>query len=243
MKKVICILFAVIVVILSSTCLAEEIQFRDFEWGISVDGLEREMENYGYMAYSTEVYMPLWGSGEYLLRHYMVNETTSEITGWVCVAADLGSPISVAGYNAQMMNLYCAYDIDDDGMVAKSKQASKFYQAKYKLTVADAGGAYADLKDKLSRLYGECTELYKETHDAEAVEIISEWKGANNTAVRLCGKIRNPETKTSDAFEHIEIYYGKCDEDAHLGIVEDMIIQEKKVAESALYGNSDISGL
>lgn len=218
-----------------------EIMFRGIEWGTSIDCIEPEIDAHDYYFTFAKNYIPYWGTAGQQLDYTFDRISNNEI-GWMGVAIGDGE-IMVGGYGATAIDIYCAFGLDDNGNLLRNAQDSMFYYATYAIETSNVNAAYSDLKEKLSSLYGECVEFSDEAHGGMAVEKIAQWKGANNTAVRLYGQMRSTEEKAGNFFEYIEIYYGKTDFDEHLRNVESAVEREKLAAEAALYGNNDTSGL
>lgn len=212
MKKYIAVLL--VLVLVSTTALADEILFRGIPWGTSVLEFEKQIGcEIGY----TELRLPHWSS---------YSPTSSIDKGTYTIGYDVTAGFGdtlfqVAGYDLDFIFAYFYYGVED-GKINRNPEASEFYLSEYIFDVEDIEGAYSDLKEKMTSLYGEGTEEKGKTSEYYATV----WDGDNNTAVRLLVRSNYPYDGSS-----IRLVYGKTDSDEHVKYLEELVQQERIMQE------------
>ena len=246
MKKISAIVLAVLLLIWAHAC-AEEILFRDIPWGSSLDYVEEVFDEGGFYSAHDEAYVPYWES--YKHQTDILFGSTQYPVGWVGYYSFYGE-LDVGGYSVEDVQVWYSYGIDDD-IALKSKQDSEMYAATYVFGVVDVKGAYEDIKQKMSALYGECVEecvadggiMYagEESTQYDTVEMIATWHGDESTEARLVMSASNLGTEDY-LHNYLMLHYGKSNHDKQLEqlvkVIEwDMILQEEENR------NSDTNGL
>ena len=205
----------------------EEIRFNNIPWGISITEANEIMVSLGYKSYEPEetsiyIWPKYWwtnmgnssvrvkDTGYNLGGAYNLNETTPK----------------VGGYPIEWTYLHAYYDYNENGIdkdPAKSHycDAVMLFYVEYEL--ADA--TYADLKRKLTKLYGEPTD--KSSYNTLACE----WYGANNTAVHL-EEVINSKSKV------VALVYGFTNIEDTLLQVREMVVKSIPLADE-----NDLGGL
>ena len=198
MKKSICSTIVLLLcVAFLSVSWADEILFRGIPWGTSL----KELEDQGYLkdSYPYDDYLPYEA---YMTTHpswrNALGGCTPYVSGFDCTCYP--RDMKVAGYTVGYMSLYCHYAVEN-GKINKSEASSVLYAADYALTPEDYEAAYANLKSKLSDLYGDVKEtvtyeekVYNGIY-CEVANATSVWSGDNNTHVVLGSKWIIDESK------------------------------------------------
>ena len=122
MKRLISTL--VLLVVLVSTAIADEILFRDIPWGSNTFHVEKSVRDFagGYDSTLDDMPTPYWPEDPFdILSAY-----TSYETGWnVYTYTD---ELNVAGYPVISVDAFCHYGIKDD-VLSRDKNDGEFYQA------------------------------------------------------------------------------------------------------------------
>ena len=196
----------------------EEIRFRNIEWGCSIDEMYEQFSEISLTDSGKGSYMPYWerfepGNGKDKTKF----ATGIDSTGWLW-----GDSLTVAGYPIQFVFADFMYDLQDR-VVNRERSSTHFYMAEYTLKVEDWEGAFADLQEKLTSLYGEGIEKVGQFSNWIAPRYMNRsivWEGANNTAVRLAA-IENRDGVG------IKIIYYKTDSSKQLKALDEAIKEEK----------------
>lgn len=168
------IIIVLLLISVISSALADEILFRGVSWGVNpavarkqIDDPETYMQatyTNGSIAYPLKTAERLldrsknyWdGNYEFFSQHMILTR--------VCSLYMRNEP-KVGGYNIHLINMYFANDIQEEKIIYDEK-ASHFAMAEYTFDILDGNKAYADLKTKLSSLYGQGEEVNDSYKDA-----------------------------------------------------------------------------
>lgn len=160
----------------------------------------------------------------------------------------------VAGYQTQNISLFFMYGVKD-GAVNRGDES--LYLARYFFSVVDIDGAYQDLREKLTTLYGEGEETV-EKHPYTAagvsdgksfvdqytiVKSCTIWHGQNNTAVKLIAKVDESGSENSWANVGLWLCYGKTDSTEKIDDLCKAIEQEIAEGEQMKRDSSNTNGL
>ena len=230
MKKILAIMLTVV---FFGCCVAyadtdEEILFRDIPWGIGIDEVKNALSDFG-------LWRDVKGCNNAHWSYKDPNTRSLTENGYQggCKNSNDEEPFEVEGYPCYIL-VYCAYGLDDNGKVLRDRKSSEFYMASYNFDTKniDTELAYEDFKEKLSELYGAGEETTSNSEGAILVDndtfsfqstiMLTEWIGANNTAVLLRAEW---DTKTNLGISLV-IAYGRTDYDSQLTEIENAI--EKK---------------
>lgn len=233
MRKFACLL-VVLVLVASSTALADEILFRDIPWGSNIDDVENHIGSIGYHTSEDESYLPYWSKydgdpfGLALgSAHYPV--------GWLSYYMLWDDSFLIAGYPLSTMSVWMTYGLDGDN-VLRNREDSRLYMAAYTFSVLDIETTYDDLVIKLTTLYGHGEETIEngggyyadseKVGEYTTIERTIVWIGDENTSVRLasCTSDRGIEEDWTD--NYLVLMYGKTDSDAHLDSVSAAVKNE-----------------
>lgn len=188
--------------------VGEEITFRGIPWGANVQEFKDAME--GVRLRQTQ---PLWENywATWNIPGSINGTNTDYQVGFHLIADEPN--FKVAGYDIQYFYAYFFYGETEDGKIDRSNEAARFHMAIYTFRFENVESAYADLKEKLTTLYGEGEQENKES-------IL--WKGANSTEMRLIWS--NDE---NNDYNYISIRYGKADMDEELAHIDELARQEQ----------------
>lgn len=169
MKRV--VLCAVVgALLMSAFCVAEEIKFREIEWGtqlVDVVGIfEREQQEEMILLQGSTV-MPMVKASQFLCLGCGEDTQMDGNTG-VCI---IGKGLKVAGYDNVGYTMCFAYDVDDNGKLDETSTHAQLYAASYMFIADDLPTVYEDILGKLKKTYGEELiidgERIKERFDVE----------------------------------------------------------------------------
>lgn len=186
MKKVVTLVLALIMVLASTSALAQydkPILFRGVEWGVThneaVKSLPAEL-NWWALDVSSSVY-PV----EHALYDEGRDYFNGEVGGYVSPrSSSIGKAnLTVAGYAVDDVTLRYAFIPNADGTLSKSSDTAKLYYAYYKLDPKDPDAAYADLTTKLTTLYGDPDRSFTKSPYISYEYTI--WYGADDTVLCL----------------------------------------------------------
>lgn len=245
-------LFVIIVVAIMLACsfgyadTDKEIKFRNITWGINIDEVKQVLSDIDFWNDEKGYALAHWDDEQ---DYYFGREENGWL-GWCFNSSN--DPLKVAGYPVSMIYLYCAYGVDEKGSVLRDRESSEFYMASYLFDVIDTQGTYEDLKDKMTKLYGEgveTTEFGYGSYNAGNSEwkgykstiMTVEWNGANNTGVVLTGRWDDRDTGVNYG-NRVILLYGKTDYDMKLTMIEKAVTQERLQAEIE-NRSADIDGL
>ena len=228
MKQVISTLL-LIVFLISVSAVAEEpdsILFRGIEWFKEESVVKPEIDG-------IEGIKPSWYKGE---------EENARIDSWYRqwenMYADVNlenggvilryENVSVAGYNCDL-KLSFAYAITDD-RVSYDMKSAEFYKAEYTIEeLEDMEGAYNDLVDKLSQLYGSSEDKsYLNSFDDMTSPKGSIWTAKDGSLVWV-GIYYN---SFSEVYDTLKIVYAAPDVDGYLTSLDDRIKKETAEGEA-----------
>lgn len=205
MKKLVCLSLVIMLIIASSafadeTMLTDEILFRGIPWGSNIP-----------TAHEVLVGIPMKKSS---LLESMVSWKSSNLLGTDnSVESESRGSVKVAGYDAKI-TLTFLFSHDDDAVYTDDERAQLF-SAHYLINPVSSKTVYADLYEKLSKIYGE-GESADITYGQETV-----WYGANDTGICL-----------RRVSEYVYIYYGRTDDTLISNLKTAMIREEQEKAEN-----------
>ena len=159
MKRIISFLILLIMVFTLGTCVAEGIMFRGIPWGSTADFTCDELNKGGLSLFLTtpEDYASI---ATYRVRNMvsapMYGNASSE-QGLTAFALDYPMDLKVAGYNPTSVFVWFVYKPLEGELVYDIKQTA-FYAGMYTFAPENIEGMYSDLKEKLSSVYGECSD-------------------------------------------------------------------------------------
>lgn len=189
-------------------------------------------------------------SFEYM-RHYPVCEVltdsasdyTQEFTyGGINMTAKpfMNKETQVAGYTTSDIELYYAFT-SMDGVQNQNYDDTALYGARYTFEPSDVQGMTADLKEKLSSIYGEPDETKEDTDLWGNKTTVVYWHGSNDTVVAL--RSVNTENDSTDLYDEITIGYAWEKGDELLQSIDALMKGDATAGEAAIFGNGDTSGL
>lgn len=124
--------------------------------------------------------------------------------------------LKLAGYELYYLSLEFMYEIVD-GIPVKTQENAGLTRAYYSIEAIDQLAVYADLKQKLTNLYGTPVENREKTrysNDDDEIQDLAIWFGANDTAVYLTCEWKTQDGITKIPTDYIGdsnvyVYYGK----------------------------------
>lgn len=215
-----------------------EILFRDIPYGTSYTDVDEAMGDFNLMDMAGEDFSVMTVDDIVLGDYQSMFEfdyTDINIIGYA-----LSNNVDVAGYTPEETRVFCAFT-PVDGILTRSNDDSALYGGQYQFIPADREQMTADLKGKLSALYGEPD---KETSDTDLLGNRSEytfWYGANDTEVVLKS---TAAPDTSDIFEDkVCVSYAWLKGDELLQTAADISATDATSQEAGVYGNNSTNGL
>lgn len=169
MKKLVAVVL--VLAMMCGVALADEILFRGNQWGSKYSDVTSEMR-YVRRWYDDEIHMIDWMNFD---SDYSKEPNGFDVTGYTD-----DEDFKVAGYNVNGISFLFLYSINGVEVI-KDIQDSELFGAQYSLQIMDREIAYADLKEKLSGLYGDGKEGKNEYGNIT----FATWTGDNDTAVKL----------------------------------------------------------
>ena len=247
MKKIICIVFVLLA--LSTSAFADEITFRDIQWGTNVKDTLSSLGLYD----SDEVTN---NSNRNVRLEMMIHPDTIEKFGsgrtieydrWGDVECGykgvmFWSPeFIVAGHEISNLELQFLYGISD-GAVLTDKNYAEFVSAKYEFNPEDYVAVYEELLDKLIWLYGEPVSEDFISGDSYLTkskrERYAEWNGDNCTSLLLYVKYDVDKEKKST--NELSLEYAKTDIEKRVKLIADYFTQMER---DLKYNSENTSGL
>ncbi|MBQ8073919.1 MAG: hypothetical protein IJ231_09190 [Clostridia bacterium] len=241
MRKYICVVFVSIMIIclVAEAAYADEILFRGLPWYSSMAEVKASFADDPILVDEVDEAVQVLYSKIDGNMHNLSYGITGYPAGWVAYSYLDGMDFNVAGYGLSDMMVYCCYGLDENN-VDREINSSRLYLASYTFNVVDKQGAFEDLKEKLTSLYGNGIENAVENsyyaigeNDLEEVSFTEhkiEWLGDNNTAAVLV--YSESALGNSDLFHHyLVLTYGKTDSDAMVQAVCDAVEAERMKTE------------
>lgn len=215
MKRTIAfVLMVVMIAVLSCSALADEITFRNIPWGCTAAEFLKEMKvDLRVIDSSRLEYWSKWNFSGWSSSQITEYETGFHLYEW----GEDDINLKVAGYNVLEIEAHFIYSETEDGHLDRNTNAGRFQKVSYTFKFEDVESAYQDLKEKLTKVYGE-----------GSVENESSflWTGDNNTQVRLVWS-----NDPNNDYHFISIRYGKADMDEDLAHVDELARKEQVEAE------------
>lgn len=231
----------------STSASAAEITFRGIPWGSDIGAVEDALPENGYFYANGDAYIPYWESCA--TWDEMLFGQTAYPSGWTGLASYYDGQ-KVAGYNISQIQTWSHYGLEGNS-VLRSEDDSKFYAAQYTFDVVDISGAYEDIKQKMTDLYGPCIENVEISSGGiygidgmdkyEATAKVAEWLGDNGGQARLvmeCNTL-GPENYTH---HYLILYYGKADSTAEIERVVECV-EAEAISEENANRTDDTNGL
>ena len=207
----------------------KEILFRDIPWGISISEVKNALSDFSIWRDVRGLHLAHWSDK----KPSSGSGTENGYQGG-CKNNDDEEPLEIAGYPCYII-VYCAYGLNENGEVLRDRKSSQFYMASYTFDTSDIDTklAYEELKEKLIELYGVGEETTSDggyggmftdngTFSYHLTVLMTEWIGANNTAVLL----RAEWDMDTGIGVSLQIVYGTTDYDNQLTAIEKAL--EKK---------------
>lgn len=214
-----------------------EITFQDYQWGSNAVDIASRMGSQYF-----ESMTPVWSDADdnmpissYSLGYRIYN---------------IGNQ-NIAGYDVLNFSMYCMYSVED-GKISTKAEDSELYLVTMDFNVADVEGTYDDLFAKLSTLYGEASistrtgSVVSISDGAYKTQITTaEWKGQNNTGVKLAKSLPEPGSPDSadDFNRYVVLSYGKTNSDETISSCYKAYREYQKELEQAGRDSSNSSGL
>ena len=229
MRRVFCTVLAVLICVGCLSTLAEQpdtILFRDIPWMESEAKVTKLMESVmTESSWLDSVYENVRIDGWFRTgRYYMADPVVDN--GGVRV---FYAGIDVAGYTANL-ELSFAYLIRNKEVCRKTGE-SRFYAARYDISdLTDVQGAYNDLEEKLTQLYG----TPKAQSEYNPIERVKDpkgmiWKAKDGSLVWLCMYYNS----ASKSYSEIHIVYTAPNTDSMLNELNKQIKAETAAEEAA----------
>lgn len=197
--------FAVVLMIalvVSVNCVADEIRCRGIPWGSNVP------EVLGYLA--TDF-------GKPRAHNKLTSDSIGDKATGLEFVVDPRETMTVGGYDLSYLRLSFRYKVED-GHLLTDHEDLRLFSAVYYLTPVDKDFAYGDLKDKLTKLYGEGRE---ESIIFDGIQCI--WTGDNGSQVTL-----------ENGFVFLKVCY-EIDDSTWMSELEDVFLAEEKAAAEENY--------
>lgn len=211
MKRLAIIAFVIVLVCTAcfSAC-ADEILFRNIPWGCTAAEFLQEMNvNLRVIDECKLEYWSKWNFSGWSSSQITDFDTGFHLYRWGVDDINL----KVAGYDVLEIEAHFIYGETEDGHLDRRTDAGRFQKVSYTFEFEDVENAYKDLKEKLTKVYGESTVENESS-------II--WTGDNNTQVRLVWS-----NDPNNDYHFITIRYGKADMDEELAHVDELARKEQ----------------
>ena len=254
MRKIVSMIIVVAIICLGpSVCAdgntANQIKFRDFDFGVSIDQLEESFNQPKVHTYTNEEALsPYWST---LKSNMFVVSAPSYYTGWSVLSASYDNGINVAGYDVSDVYMYAHYGIDQNGKLLREKENSVFYLGVYYFNVIDIPSAYKDLREKLTSLYGSSDEItdsgdifFAGVNGSGSYTVytsMSEWNDDDGGAIKLISSTTNDE-KNGAMETYLILAYGDTNADKTIDQIAEIVKQEM-IAEEAGNRSNSMNGL
>ena len=216
-----------------------EIRFQDLAWGSSFTSVDEQHGDWKLMAmHGTWMVNP---SVDAVLQDDYYTGIDFEYGDINLIASPISYKASVAGYIADEMKLYFAF-VPVNGVLTKEETDSALYGAQYKFEPKNRAEMAADLKTKLTTLYGAAVKV---TTDSDIWGNKSEftwWAGTNGTELVLKNFDASGDT-TNLYDDEIVISYAWRNGDTLMQTASDTMKHADTAKEQANYGNGQTSGL
>ena len=168
--------------------------------------------------------------------------------------AQFDSAAEVAGHELDQIALYFAYNIADDKTIDRNPDNGKFYAGVYTFCPEDVDGMYNDLLNKLRSVYGDDCGLGSDSVYKRFTDKVTIW--SSNPSKRNCTLwdssandmwliLKSVDFEKDGSFDTdcVQIMYIWKGADQYIAQLKEIMKNERKTAEAALYGNNDTSGL
>lgn len=190
MKKIFCLLMALVMLMGATGVFAEETQelpeidFRGVKLGSTLAEMQTVLEDNPYNA---ETYCGTDLSDIMFDTYYLLSPHYTHPENPVCFleGARLANGRNVAGYEATYVGTYFVRPVTD-GVISTDNAETVFYAGSYGFEGGDIDTMVDDLEKKLTTLYG--TPEKQKVNDGTALI----WYGANDTAISLWSYGRYP---------------------------------------------------
>lgn len=216
-----------------------EITFQNIAWGTDYASIDRKYGNWNLMPIHSEWTVNPSVDAVLMDNYYTgINFEYSDIN---IIASSINYQPMVAGYKASEINLYFAF-VPVNGKLTKKESDTSLYGASYKFEPQNLAGMTADLKNKLSSLYGQPVKV---TTDSDIWGNKSEftwWSGANGTELVL-KSFDSSADSTGIYDDEIVISYAWRYGDTLMQTASDTLKNADSNAEMSNYGSGNVNGL
>lgn len=207
-----------LLVMVSTSAYADydkEITFRDLPMGSSIEDVRSKLLEEGVSP--TYFKFEDMSMGSFFSDYYEEKYPYIDIDdgGYVVTIYDPGD-LRLAGYEISFLSMDFMYKIVD-GVSIKNQENAGLTKAYYSIKAIDQLAVYADLKQKLTKLYGTPVERNEKTtfiNDEDRMLNMAIWYGANDTAAYIVcewftqdGVTKIPKDYIGDS--SVNVCYGK----------------------------------
>lgn len=259
MKRIVSLAVVAILLIASVACAEgynithEPIKLLGIDFGTRFDDVRKKIVNETWVQDTWEWYDPeFWTE---MIKDIICSETAASgknYPGAMFEQYTYGDG-KVAGYEVEEMKLYYACGMKSDTELSYDLNDGVFYAGIYYVNATDVNSVYADLKTKLTQVYGADTGLTSEEvfekfspDDGSCMRVETTyalWESDANDSYLVLKANDYPKDLNDYASDYVEIMYVWKEADAIINQNIAIAKGEALAAESALYGNSDVSGL
>lgn len=223
----------------SSASSSGEIRFQNIPWGTNYAAIDSSHADWNLMPIHGE-----WSvnpSVDAVLMDDNYAGIDFEYNDTNIIAHSINYEPTVAGYKSSGITLHFAY-LPVNGVLTRSESDTALYGAQYEFEPQNLAEMTADLKNKLTSLYGQPVNI---TTDSDIWGNRSEftwWSGTNGTEVVL--KSFDASADSTGLYDNeIIISYAWRNGDALMQAASDAIKSEKTHAEASNYGDGNVNGL
>ena len=157
------------------------ILFRGIPWGSSYTEIEKDVKLDHYWTFTLIERVAKAMGFEKLTAQ---DKDLMPLDVGLVAQAEYSRPLpEVAGYKTEAVILQFVYVPDENGALVEDKEHTALYHAYYTIEPADRAGAYEDLTNKLSSLYGGIDLSSGDFHEDE--NCVRVWFGGEGTIVSL----------------------------------------------------------
>jgi hypothetical protein len=188
MKKIIvlmimCFMFLTTNLVVAETVAETPILFRSNQWGATLPTVLK--------SFPSEVrFYDINADSSYVVEEMLLGEGSQYFDGHVCgyVSARSSSldNMTVAGYEVTGILMRFAWVPDENHLIVEDNDHTALYYAEYTISPKDPAAVLADLKTKLSSIYGDVDAT--KSDGIIIKDDYSIWYGGDNTLIALVGR-------------------------------------------------------
>ena len=239
-KKLLIVTMITSSLLIASPLFAEtdkEIIFRDIPWGTNYTDVDNILGEFNLLKIAGENFQTksiddiIYGDYEGIDFKY------GDIN---IIGSSLDSDVDVAGYTPEKIQVFLSY-VPVNGIITHADEDSSLYGAQYEFLPVNIDLMEADLKEKLSGLYGEPDEEKDDKGWLGTSTHYIFWSGANDTELVL-KSVRPSEDNTLSENEIYISYIWKKGDDL-LQAAEDILANDASANEASVSGNGSTNGL